>query len=115
MNKDMKGSPADTMTGSTESTGGHPQIIAVEAEQEILYQRACAGVRAGLRAVRQELAVAEATDMIAAMAVTGVLDVLRGLSARQLAVLLAREADHRAARVIHEPPRYTAGEIADVT
>jgi hypothetical protein len=91
------------------------EIVDTETETEILFQQVCASVRVGLRGLRQELTVKEASDAIAAMAVTGVLERMRVMSGRQLAVLLAREANRHAGYVIHEPPRYSADEIADVT
>ena len=52
---------------------------------------------------------------LSSTAVPAVLRAMRVMSARQLAVLLADEADRKAATVIEEPPRYTAEEIANVS
>lgn len=92
-----------------------PEILPLEDEREILYARACEQVRIGLSIVRQDMTVAEATDAICGMAVQGVLSALMFMSGRQMAVLLAREASHGVGYTIHEPPRYTAEEIDEVS
>lgn len=92
-----------------------PEILPVETEREVLFQRLIDALDAGKHGLRPDLTVAEGWDTIAAMAVTGVLRHLRVMSARQLAVLLAQEANRGVHYVIHEPPRYTGEEIADAT
>ncbi len=90
-----------------------PEILPMETEREILFQRLIDAMSAGKHALRPDLTVAEGWEAIAAMAVTGVLRRLRVMSARQLAVLLAQEANGGEAWVIEEPPHYTAREIDD--
>lgn len=90
-----------------------PEILPLETEREILFNYLIDAMRGGKLALRQDLTVAEGWETIAGMAVTGVLRRLRVMSARQLAVLLAAEANGGEGWVIHEPPRYTAAEIAE--
>lgn len=90
-----------------------PEIVSVETEREILHSRLIDAMRPGQLALRQDLTVAEGWPAIAGMAVTGVLRALRVMSARQLAVLLADEANRGSGYVIHEPPHYSPEEIAD--
>ena len=98
------------------AAGEQPEITDTGTEKEILYQRVCEQVRQTLTyAVQQEITVAEGKSVIAAMAVTAVLARLRVMSGRQVAVLLAQEADRHAGYEIHEPPRYSASEIENVT
>lgn len=91
-----------------------PVILDVETEREVLFQRLCARVERGLRITLQPgLTVADGSVAMAGTAATEVLAALRVLSARQLAVLLAQEANSGRHHVIHEPPRYTAEETED--
>jgi hypothetical protein len=99
---------------TTNGETGRPEILDTGTEKELLYSRARNQVLIGLSAVRQDITVADAADAIAGMAVTGVLSALRTMSGRQLAVLLAQEANRHAGYVIHEPPRYPPEEIAEV-
>lgn len=83
-------------------------------EHEILFQRLVDYVTRNLRyGVRPELAAGGDLRAIVAMAATGVLHHLRVMSARQAAVLLAREANRHEGWVIREPPQYSADEIED--
>jgi hypothetical protein len=93
---------------------GRPVIVPVDIETEILFQRVCEQVEAGLGAVRQDLPVGEVAGTVAGLAATVVLRALRVMSARQLAVLLAEPANRHEQHVIREPPPYTGTEIADV-
>jgi hypothetical protein len=65
--------------------------------------------------LRPELTVGSDADVITSMVLTGLLHKLRVMSARQLAVLLAAEANRGVGYVIHEPPHYTADEIGNVS
>lgn len=95
----------------TTADGRRPEIVSTEAEQEILFARLCDAMAGALRrAVRPGVTVGGDADEIAAAAVTEVLRSLRVMSARQVAVLLAQEANRGSVYVIHEPPRYTADE-----
>src|ERR1035441_5944119 len=69
--------------------------------------------QAALHPLNPDLTVAGGWHIIAGTAVVGVLRQLQVMSARQLAVLLADEANRHEGWVIHEPPRYTAEEIDD--
>jgi hypothetical protein len=90
-----------------------PEILDIATEQEILFRRLIDAMAPGKLALRPDLTVAEGWDAIAAMAVTGVLRRLRVMSARQLAVVLAYEANRGEGWVIREPPHYSAEEIED--
>lgn len=93
-----------------------PGILDTETEQEILYQRLVDYVERGLgNAMRPGLTVSDGAGAIAAMAVTGVLWRLRVMSGRQLAVVLAGEANRGEGWTVQEPPRYTAEETGDVS
>ncbi len=95
-------------------SGERPEILSMEDEREILFGCLIDAMSAGKFGLRPDLTVAEGWETIAAMAVTGVLRRLRVMSARQMAVLLAREANGGEGWTIHEPPRYTDEEIAGV-
>jgi hypothetical protein len=90
-----------------------PDILPVDIEREILFSRLIDALSPGKRALRPDLTVAEGWDTIAAMAVTGVLRRLRVMSARQLAVLLADEANRGEHWVIREPPHYSEAETEE--
>ena len=92
-----------------------PEILDLDTEREILFGVLIDAMSAGKLALRPDLTVAEGWETIAAMAVTGVLRRLRVMSARQMAVLLSREANGSEGWTIHEPPRYSEAEIADAT
>jgi hypothetical protein len=101
------------MTGV--SSNGRPPILDTETERELLYHRLVDHVSAILpNALRPELTVGADADAITAMVLTGPLRNLRVLSARQLAVLLAAEANPGVGYEIHEPPRYGEAEIENV-
>jgi len=85
-----------------------PEILPMETEQEVLYSRLVDALGAEELALRPELTVADAWDCaVAPMAVTRVLRALRVMSARQVAVLLAQEANRHSHYVIREPPHYS--------
>lgn len=92
-----------------------PEILSTDTERGILTGRLEDAVERTWRiGVRSDLLPAkEQAFALSCVAVTAVLRALRVLSARQLAVLLAAEADRGRETVIHEPPRYTAQEIED--
>ena len=92
-----------------------PEILSLEDEREILFSRVCDQARIALSAVRPDLTVAEAQDVTASLATAGALQALRVMSARQLAVLLAKEADPHVRSEIREPPHYSAEEIGNVS
>jgi hypothetical protein len=97
------------------SETARPEVLNLETERELLQQRLAGEVAQILPlALKPELTVGENADAIASMAVTGVLRYLRVMSARQVAVLLAQEANVHVGYVIHEPPRYSAEEIGNV-
>jgi hypothetical protein len=90
-----------------------PEILPIDTEGQILFTRLVDALGPGKLALRQDLTVAEGWDAIAAMAVTGVIRRLRVMSGRQLAVLLADEANGGEGWLIREPPHYSADEIED--
>jgi hypothetical protein len=103
----------DAMKGAHYSSG--PEILDRDAEQEVLSEQVITQVERTVRlTLRNDLTVVEGARTIAAMAVTGVLQSLRFMSGRQMAVLLAREADTGTGYLIREPPHYTAEDIAAV-
>ena len=89
-----------------------PEILDADTEREILISRLADRVEHAWRA--QLRPGAEPFDL-SATAVTAMVGALRVLSTRQLAVLLAGEANRHEEHVIHEPPQYTAGEIEDAS
>lgn len=92
----------------------HPVILDADTEREILFQRLVSEIsRVGRHGLNTEMTVGDGLEAVTAMVVTGALRYLRVMSARQLAVLLGTEADHRSGWVIREPPRYTAEETDD--
>lgn len=86
---------------------GTPEILGTDAEREVLISRLENAVEG---AWRSRLRPGGEPFDLATTAVTAVLRSLRVLSARQLAVFLAGEANRHQEVTIHEPPRYTAGE-----
>ena len=88
-----------------------PEILPVETEREILFGRLVSSLSS--TSLNPDLTVAGGWHIIAGTAVAGVLRQLQVMSARQLAVLLADEANRHEGWVIQEPPRYTAEEIDD--
>jgi hypothetical protein len=105
--------PALREAAATPREAASPEILALEDEREILFSRLISSISGPLRhALEPGLTVADGAEAITAMAVTAVVHRLRVLSARQLAVLLAAEANRHEHQVIREPPHYTAEEIA---
>lgn len=89
------------------------EIVSTDVESEILYERARSVVEYGLRSgLGPRATVKDDAVVIATTALVNLLRWLRTLSARQLAVLLADEANRGLICVIHEPPEYTAAEMA---
>lgn len=89
------------------------EIVSTDVEQQILYERACSVIEYGLLSgLAPEATVKDDALPIASSAVANILRWLRTLSARQLAVLLADEANRGLICVIREPPEYTAAEMA---
>lgn len=89
-----------------------PEILSTDAEREILVSRLEDAVE---RAWRNHLVPGISGEpggfALSSTAVTAVLRGLRVMSARQVAVLLAAEANRHEEHVVREPPRYTAQEI----
>jgi hypothetical protein len=92
-----------------------PEILSLEDEREILFSRVCGQARIALSGMRPDLTVAEAQDVTASLATAGALQALRVMSARQLAVLLAKEAGPGVRSEIREPPHYPAEETGNVS
>ncbi len=92
-----------------------PEILPVDTEREILLGRLIDAMAPGRLGLSEDLAeaMAEEWDVVAGAVIHEALRRLRVMSARQLAVLLAAEADRHRRYVVEEPPRYTDGEIAD--
>jgi hypothetical protein len=97
----------------TDTDDARPEILPVDTEREILYGYLIDAMRAGKLALRPDLTVAEGWHTIADVAARGVLHRLRVMSARQLAVLLATEANGGEGWLVRESPHYSAGEIED--
>lgn len=85
-----------------------PKILPVKDESELLWERVSDHVAGRLRhGLRGQLTVADDSEVIAQMAVTHVLNAMRVMSGRQLAVFLAAKASRHAGYVITEPPDYS--------
>ena len=75
-------------------------VIGIDDEREILYDQLCDAVESAFAHHKDGKGYPEA-------AVTAILRRLRVMSARQVAVLLAQEANRHERWVIHEPPDYS--------
>lgn len=92
-----------------------PEIADMDQEKQILMDRLIENISGPLRhMLKPGLTVGEDAEVIVGSVIVGALHHLRVMSARQMAVLLAAEANRHEGWTIHEPPHYTKEEIEGV-